>query len=230
MNKEGRSLKQALPQKGYALQKANFSYINADWSEDTPLAYDGKSKPAMTAINAGVTDVSIPYPDYQDNFVEDMSPDPYKSDRIGKVTIAYDPAGAAGRTAKAPYKAGKYTIYVKATAGTYNAKTGWVKLGSYDIHPQAVTSFKVASGNNSLKLSWTDFSTSSNNVSYYRIYYKRSSSSKWSHKDVHSRTAHALTLHLSNKKTYDVTIRVFKSCLGSDLCSEEQDVIEAKTK
>jgi Leucine-rich repeat (LRR) protein len=198
-----------------------------DFLYDASFSYTGKSHAAGVSLN-----------DHYDNpWLPDWPEELQLNDFIfvtldlGKVTTYYRENGSNTYTTTAPVKADRYGVYVKTTgSSTFAAQTSYLYIGTMTIKPHAVSAFKVKSGNNKLTVSWKDYSTNAANVSYYRVYYRKHGTYKWSYKTYQTDTTNKVTLKLANKKKYQVKVRVFRSVAGVDIASDYSVVKSATTR
>ncbi|MDR1018759.1 MAG: hypothetical protein LBM02_08675 [Lachnospiraceae bacterium] len=140
---------------------------------------------------------------------------------IGKITTYYKARGSKTYTTKTPYKAGSYSIYVKTTAGkTYSARTSYLYIGKYYILPRKVYKVKVKALDNKLAISWKNYTTSTNNATYIRVYYKEEGK-KWKRKTFKNKKLNKVTLKLKNKKKYAITIRTYRNGAFSEYSTKK---------
>ncbi|MDR1016823.1 MAG: fibronectin type III domain-containing protein [Coriobacteriales bacterium] len=135
----------------------------------------------------------------------------------GAITTYYVTAGSTAKTTSWPKAANRYTVYIETAASdTYNAFP-LTELGTYTMQVHKTGKPKLTAGNNKLTVSWKNSSTSGNNVSYYRVYYKVSGGS-WKYKTYQSNSTDKVTLSgLKNKKKYSVKVVAYRSVSGTDL-------------
>ncbi|MDR1016665.1 MAG: fibronectin type III domain-containing protein [Coriobacteriales bacterium] len=124
---------------------------------------------------------------------------------VGKLTVYYN------GSATTPTKVGRYTLSVSCAGSSIYKPVTKLAIGVFVVYPHKVSSLKLKAGNNKLSVSWKDYSTSGGNVSYYQVCYKKSGSSKWSHKTYQANSTHKATLKLANKKKYAVKVVVYHS-------------------
>ncbi|MDR1016031.1 MAG: C-type lectin domain-containing protein [Coriobacteriales bacterium] len=149
---------------------------------------------------------------------------------MGKITTYYKENGSKNYTTTAPFKADRYGVYVKTAVGSkYAARTSYLYLGTYTIVPHKIGVLKLKAGNNKLKVSWSNYITSANCVSYYRVCYKQVGRG-WKYKTYKAKSTHKVTLKLKNKKKYSVKVRVYRNVSGPDAASAYSAIKSARTK
>ncbi|MDR1016290.1 MAG: lectin like domain-containing protein [Coriobacteriales bacterium] len=150
---------------------------------------------------------------------------------LGTITTWYKASGAKGYSRTAPRRADRYSLYAEISGSkAYYASTGRIYLGSYTIKPHATGKPKLKTGNNKIRVSWKNYSASSENVSYYKVAYKQKGRT-WQYKTLKSRKAHKLNLRLKDKRKYYVKVLVYQKLKGSKvLLSAASATKSAKTR
>jgi hypothetical protein len=151
---------------------------------------------------------------------------------LGKLTTYYRENGSSIYTTTAPTKADRYRVYVKTTGNqTFYAQTSYLYIGTMTIFPHETSDPTLTAGNDKLTVSWRDYSTSSANVSYYRVYYRKAGSSSWQYKTYKSIKTCKVTLsNLANKHKYYVKVRAYRSVAGADVASVYTGTCKAMTR
>ncbi|MDR1016530.1 MAG: fibronectin type III domain-containing protein [Coriobacteriales bacterium] len=150
---------------------------------------------------------------------------------MGRVTTYYKAQGSSRYSTVAPKAAGRYDLYVKTTQGShYYARNSYLRLGGFQITPRGVSKLRAKAGSNKLTLSWKNYSTSADNVSSYRVYYRKAGSGKWRYKTLRAKKAKKTTLKLADKKKYYLKVQVCHSSHGRTLASHYSATVHKKTK
>ncbi|MDR1017075.1 MAG: lectin like domain-containing protein [Coriobacteriales bacterium] len=141
-----------------------------------------------------------------------------KASGMGALTTWYKEAGRSTYTTSLPKAADRYSVYVTASAGeAFAAQAARLYLGTYTIKVKGATQLGLSAASGKLKVSWKAGSTSSANLSYYKVFYKVSGSG-WKSKTYKNRKTHAVTLSkLKHHKKYSVKVAAYRSVAGKDL-------------
>ncbi|MDR1016949.1 MAG: fibronectin type III domain-containing protein [Coriobacteriales bacterium] len=163
---------------------------------------------------------------YKYNFQTDPS---WQSYQVVAAVYGFDSTSSNAQEKFRSYQIYKGVYTTLAAAETMGSRKGTPVTGKPGqvvkgidfkfAKPHKVSALKVEAGNNKLTVSWKNYSTSSNNVSYYRVCYRQSGHA-WACKKYNANSTHKVTLKLKNKKTYFVKVQVWRS----NLCATSSTV------